>query len=76
MLGEVFQFVQAETGGLGFENTHSLESKMRNPVWELALLAGLACLALGFAGARNDTLFGTIFGVEAGLATIEAFYVA
>jgi hypothetical protein len=41
--------------------------------WELALLAGLACLGLGFAGAQNDTMFGALFAVEGGLATAEAF---
>ena len=43
-----------------------------DPIWELMLLGGLACLDLGLAWAQEDTLFAT----EAGLAAIEAFYLS
>ena len=51
---------------------------MRIPehVWELMLLAGLASLGLGLAWSQEDALFATVFAVEAGLAAIEAFYLA
>jgi hypothetical protein len=53
--------------------------KMRigiDPIWELMLLAGLACLGLGLAWAQEDTLFAVVFATEAGLAAIEAFYLS
>jgi len=46
----------------------------REPTWELAALAGFACLGLRFAGAQNDLLFGAVFAIEAGLAFMETFY--
>jgi hypothetical protein len=51
---------------------------MRIPehVWELMLLAGLAGLGLGLAWSQEDALFATVFAIEAGLAAIEAFYLA
>jgi hypothetical protein len=48
--------------------------RIDSPVWELTLLAGLACLGLGLALAQEDALFETVFAVEAGLAAVEAFY--
>jgi hypothetical protein len=55
-----------------------LAMKMRipEPVWELTLLAGLACLGLGLAWSQEDMLFATIFATEAGLAAVEAFYLS
>jgi hypothetical protein len=53
--------------------------KMRmdiGPIWELMLLAGLACLGLGVAWAQDDSLFAVVFAAEAGLAAIEAFYLS
>jgi hypothetical protein len=50
--------------------------RIDNPVQELALLAGLACLGLGLALVRGEALFETVFAVEAGLAAVEAFYLA
>ena len=44
-----------------------------NPIWELMLLAGLACLGLGLAWVQEDSLFAVVFATEAGWAVIEAF---
>jgi hypothetical protein len=46
------------------------------PVWELTLLAALACLGLGVAWAQEDSLFAVVFAAEAGLAAVEAFYLS
>jgi hypothetical protein len=51
--------------------------KMRiDPILELMLLGGLACLGLGLAWAQDNTLFAVVFATEAGLAAIEAFYLS
>ena len=52
----------------------AMNMRIPEPVWELSLLAGLACLGLGLAWSQEDTLFTTIFATEAGLAAVEAFY--
>jgi len=48
--------------------------RIRDATWELAALAGFACLGLGPAGAQNDVLFGAVFAIEAALAFMETFY--
>jgi hypothetical protein len=48
--------------------------RIPGPTWELALLAGLACLGLGIVGTQNDVLFGAVFALEAGLSFIGSFY--
>jgi hypothetical protein len=55
-----------------------LQVKTRIPeaVWELTLLAGLACLGLGLAWSQEDALFGAVFAVEAAVVAVEAFYLA
>ena len=53
-----------------------LKMRVSEPTWELTLLAALACLGLGLAWAQEDAIFETVFAVEAGLAAIEAFYLA
>ena len=53
-----------------------MKMRMNDRVWDLALLAGLAALGLGLAWSQGDALFGTVFGVEAALAAVEAFYLA
>ena len=53
--------------------------KMRlgiDPILELMLLAGLACLGLGLAWAQDNSLFAVVFVAEAALAAIEAFYLS
>jgi hypothetical protein len=53
---------------------HNFSMRISEPIWELAVLVGLACFGLGFAGAQNDALLATVFAAEAGLGFIETFY--
>ena len=54
----------------------AVKMRISESSWELMLLAGLASLGLGVALAQEDALFETVFAVEAGIAAVEAFYLA